>query len=46
MQKFKDKCDICGEFNYLKGFNNKCLCPKCLIKEIKNDNKRKENKNE
>ena len=24
--KFKDKCDECGKFDFLKGFNNKCLC--------------------
>lgn len=36
--KFKDKCDICGNFDYLKGINDKCLCPNC-IKSIKTDNK-------
>lgn len=30
---FKDKCDECGKFDYLKGIDNKCLCPKCR-KEI------------
>lgn len=27
--KFKDKCDECGKFDFLKGFNNKCLCENC-----------------
>lgn len=29
MRKFKDKCDNCGIFDYLKGINDKCLCLKC-----------------
>lgn len=28
--KFKDKCDQCNNFDYLKSFNNKCLCSNCL----------------
>lgn len=28
--KFKDKCDICGKFDYLKGHENKCLCQNCI----------------
>lgn len=28
--KFKDKCDNCNRFDYLKGYNDKCLCKKCL----------------
>lgn len=27
--KFKDKCDECRKFDFLKGFNNKCLCENC-----------------
>lgn len=27
--KFKDKCDECGKFDFLKGYNNKCLCENC-----------------
>lgn len=27
--KFKDKCDICGKFDYLQGYNGICVCPKC-----------------
>lgn len=30
--KFKDKCDVCGKFNYLKGYNNLCICQKCREK--------------
>lgn len=30
--KFKDKCDLCGKFDILKGYNGKCLCPKCIEK--------------
>lgn len=36
--RFKDKCDECGKFDYLKGINNKCLCPEC-IKNIPLNNK-------
>lgn len=37
---FKDKCDKCGKFGYLKGVGNKCLCATCIedispIKTIK-----------
>lgn len=28
--KFKDKC--CGKFDYLKGYNNLCICQKCREK--------------
>lgn len=34
---FKDKCDECGKFDYLKGVDDKCLCPNC-IKSRKEDN--------
>jgi len=27
---FKDECDNCGKYDYLKGIDNKCLCPKCI----------------
>lgn len=27
--KFKDQCDICGKFDYLKGCDDKCLCDNC-----------------
>lgn len=40
--RFKDKCDECGKFDYLKGINNKCLCPNCQNK-VK-DNVRQENR--
>lgn len=38
---YKDACDICGKFDYLKSRNNKCLCQKCIksskiTKEINN----------
>lgn len=26
---FKDQCDICNKFDYLKSFDNKCLCSEC-----------------
>lgn len=28
--KFKDKCDECGKFDFLRGVNNKCLCENCI----------------
>lgn len=30
MKTYKDKCDRCGKFDVLKGYNGKCLCPNCL----------------
>lgn len=27
---FKDKCDFCGRFDFLKSINNKCLCQDCF----------------
>lgn len=36
---YKDKCDICGRFDYLKGTDGKCVCQECLKrleKESKN----------
>lgn len=29
MKKYKDKCDQCGKFDVLKGYNGKCLCVQC-----------------
>lgn len=49
MKKFKDKCDECGNFDYLKGINGKCLCSNCQNKLNKNQNIKKtpkKNKNE
>lgn len=37
---FKDQCDICNKFDYLKSFDNKCLCFECYKKlNIKNNQK-------
>lgn len=33
--KFKDKCDKCGKFDYLKSVKNQCLCSSCREKPIK-----------
>lgn len=44
MKKFKDKCDECGNFDYLKGINGKCLC-NCQNKLNKNQNIKKIQKN-
>ena len=30
--KFKDKCDLCGNWNYCKGYDDKVLCPNCINK--------------
>lgn len=30
MGKFKDKCDRCGKFDVLKGYNEQCLCNSCI----------------
>lgn len=30
--KYKDKCDICKRFNYLRGYNNICICKECFEK--------------
>ena len=46
--KFKDQCDICGNFDFCKGVNGQVICPKCasetevidtfkLVGEINND---------
>lgn len=29
-KKFKDQCDVCGQFDFCKGSNGLLLCPKCL----------------
>ena len=34
MKKFKDKCDNCKKFDYLKSQNGKCLCKCCRTKKI------------
>lgn len=36
--RYKDKCDECGKFDYLKGINGKCLCSNCQNKLNKNQN--------
>lgn len=28
--RYKDKCDICGKFDFCKGKDNKVLCQKCF----------------
>lgn len=33
--RFKDQCDNCKKFDYLKSFKGKCLCSKCLPKKVK-----------
>lgn len=30
---FKDQCDVCGKWDYCKGFKGLVLCKKCLVKE-------------
>lgn len=40
MKKFKDKCDSCGKFDYLKGFAGRCLCKNCISKKSKLKNKK------
>ena len=30
--RFKDKCDLCGNWNYCKGYDDKVLCPNCINK--------------
>jgi len=37
MTKFKDKCDECGNFDYLKGIKGKCLCLKCQKEALKSN---------
>jgi hypothetical protein len=39
--KFKDKCDGCGTFNYLKGIEGKCLCEECITKISQPDKPKK-----
>ncbi len=33
---YKDKCDECGKFDYLKGINDRCLCSNYQNKISKN----------
>lgn len=42
---YKDKCDECGIFDYLKGINGKCLCSNCQNKINKNKDIKKIEKN-
>ena len=30
---FKDACDICGQFDYCKGYHGKVCCPRCIEKD-------------
>lgn len=48
VNNFKDKCDECGNFDYLKGINGKCLCLNCQNILNKQNNKKisKKYKNE
>ena len=43
MNSYKDKCDECGNFDYLKGINGKCLCSDCQNK-LNNKKNQKNNK--
>ena len=36
-QNFKDQCDLCGKFDYCKGFDDMILCGKCLKKQKDNE---------
>lgn len=48
MTKFKDKCDECNKYDYLKSINNKCYCSICYKKMLiitKNNKKNKININ-
>lgn len=41
MKKFyKDKCDECGKFDYLKVIDSRCLCSKCIKKENNQNNQK------
>lgn len=40
MNSYKDKCDKCGKFDYLKGINGKCLCLNCKNIFNKQNNKK------
>ena len=35
--KFKDQCDICNQFKYLKGYNNYCICEDCKNRMIERE---------
>ena len=41
MEKFKDQCEKCNKFDFLKGYNGKCYCPTCL-KEVTSQKKEKQ----
>lgn len=38
MSKFKDKCDRCAKFDYLKSCDNELLCSKCIEDKANNPN--------
>lgn len=40
MNSYKDKCDECGNFDYLKGINGKCLCSECCKRQNIENNKK------
>ena len=42
---YKDKCDECSMFDYLKGINGRCFCSNCQNKLNKNQNIKKTQKN-
>lgn len=31
---FKDQCDVCGKWEYCKGYKGLVLCNKCFEKEV------------
>lgn len=32
MKKYKEKCDMCHQWHVCKGYENKVLCEKCILK--------------
>lgn len=38
--KFKDACDICKKFDYLKTIDDKCICSKCFLTYQKQKNQK------
>lgn len=44
--KFKDQCDVCGKWNYCKGYKGLVLCNKGLVREIAKPPKIEGDKNE
>ena len=45
MKRFKDRCDNCGTWAYLRGFNGVCVCEDC-IKTMQQKSEQKEVKDE